>query len=191
MVFPDLASGNANPPFGFLGDQAAYQVPSGKPVHAYRFGNALFTQSLYPGVNAVVSPIPGQGKTAPLAKGLGLSVAGAGVTGEGMGFGVPMVHYSDGWVYSRSTSTIDLSTATTTTWKRTYELDEIGIDEAHGYRPIQSRGRIEVTYTLDQTGVSIDMRVLRLAPGALEMGILNELSASFDDFADQVISKLS
>ena len=49
-VFPDLASGNANPPFGLLGDQAAYQVPDGKPVHAFRFGDGLYTQGLYPGV---------------------------------------------------------------------------------------------------------------------------------------------
>ncbi|HVD46774.1 MAG TPA: glycosyltransferase [Candidatus Limnocylindria bacterium] len=185
VVFPDLASGGVNPPFGLLGDQANYQVPSGKPVHAFRFGVGMYTQSLFLGVNAMMSPIPTLGKTAPLAKGLGLSVGGVAVTGEGLGFGVPMVHYSDGWIYSRSTTTIDLSTATTTTWKRTFEMDEIGIDEAHGYRPIQSRGRIEVTYTLDQTGISIEMRVLRLAPGAAEMGILNEQSASFDDFADQ------
>jgi hypothetical protein len=185
VVFPDLASGNANPPFGLLGDQATYQVPGGKPVYAFRFGDGMYTQALYPGVSAVMSPIPAQGKTASLAKGLGLNVGGAQVTGEGMGFGVPMVHYSDGWVYSRSTSTSDLSTATSTAWKRTFELDEIGVDAAHGYQPIQSRGRIEVTYTLDQTGVSIDMQVIRLAPGYTEMGVLNEQSASFDDYADQ------
>jgi hypothetical protein len=185
VVFPDLASGNANPPFGLLGDQATYQVPGGKPVYAFRFGDGMYTQALYPGVSAVMSPIPAQGKTASLAKGLGLNVGGAQVTGEGMGFGVPMVHYSDGWVYSRSTSTSDLSTANSTAWKRTFELDEIGVDAAHGYQPIQSRGRIEVTYTLDQTGVSIDMQVIRLAPGYTEMGVLNEQSASFDDYADQ------
>jgi hypothetical protein len=129
--------------------------------------------------------MPEQGKTASLAKGLGLRVAGVDVTGEGMGFGVPMVRYPDGWVYSRSTTTVNLSTATSTAWMRTFDLDEIGVDAAHGYEPIQSRGLIEVTYTVDQTGVSIEMRVLRLASGYTEMGILNEQSALFDDFADK------
>jgi hypothetical protein len=78
-----------------------------------------------------------------------------------------------------------LSTPSNAIWKRTFELDEIGVDAAHGYQPIGSRGRIEVTYTVDATGVLIDLRVLDLAPGYMEMGILNEQSASFDDFADQ------
>jgi hypothetical protein len=185
VVFPDLASGNANPPFGLLGDQATYQVPGGKPVHAFRFGDGLYTQSLYPGLSAAISPIPAHGKTASLAKGLSLRVAGVDVSGEGLGFGVPMVHYPDGWVYSHGTSTIDTSNARTTAWKRTFELDRIGVDSAHSYLPIASRGSIEVAYTLDPRGVSVEVRVLRLAPGYTEMGILNELSASFDDFADR------
>jgi hypothetical protein len=183
-VFPDLASGNASPPFQALGDQKTYQVPNGKPVYAYRLMEDPSMQSIYPGVSAAIPLIPAQGKTASLAKGLGLRVAGVDVTGEGMGFGVPMVHYTDGWVYSRSTSTVSLFTANTAAWKRIFELDEIGVDAVHGYRPIQSRGRIEVIYTVDQTGVSIDVRVLSLAPGYTEMGILNEQSAVFDDFAD-------
>jgi hypothetical protein len=100
-----------------------------------------------------------------------------------MGFGLPMVHYADGWVYSRTASTIDVSTGNNTSWKRTFNLDEIGVDEAHGYRPIASRGRIEVTYTVDTTGVLVEMRVLDLAPGYKELAVLNEQSAAFDDFA--------
>jgi hypothetical protein len=129
--------------------------------------------------------MPAAGKTAPLAKGLALHVNGFDVTGEGMGLGVPMVHYPDGWVYSRSVTTIDLSTDAGTTWKRTFELDEIGVDAASGYRPIASRGAIEITYRVDSIGVFVELHVLRLAPGYSEMGILNELSASFDDFADR------
>jgi hypothetical protein len=129
--------------------------------------------------------MPSRGKTAVLAKGLTLRVAGVDITGEGMGFGLPMVHYADGWVYSRSTSVVDLSTAGLTIWKRTFNLDEIGVDAAHGYHSIASRGRIDATYTVDPTGVSVEVRVVDLAPGYLELGILNEQSAAFDDFADQ------
>jgi hypothetical protein len=104
-----------------------------------------------------------------------------------MGFGVPIVHYADGWVYSRTVTTVDLSTTTHAIWRRTFALDEIGGDKAHGYafEPIASRGSVEVTYTVDSTGVSVAVRTLRLAPGYTEVGILNEQSATFDDFADQ------
>jgi hypothetical protein len=180
-VFPELAMGKPAPPFQSLGDQRSYQLPRGKPVYAYRLGAS--SQSIYPGVSAVISPMPAQGKTAVLAKGLALRAGGIDITGEGMGFGSPMVHYPDGWVYSRTAGTIDLSTESTTVWKRTFNLDEIGVDEAHGYQPITSRGRIEVTYTFDRTGVLVELHVLELAPGYMEMGILNEQSAAFDDFA--------
>jgi hypothetical protein len=183
-VFPDLATGKASPPFEPLGDQS-YSVPSGKRVYAYRLGAALTAQSIYPGLTALIAPMPAQGKTAVLAKGLALKAAGVDITGEGMGFGLPMVHYADGWVYSRSSTTIDLSTAGKTIWKRTFNLDEIGVDAAHGYRPITSRGSIDVTYTVDPTGVLVEVQVLDLAPGYKELGILNEQSAAFSDFADR------
>ena len=183
VVFPDLAMGRPSPPFRSLGDEAHYNVPHGKPVYAYRLRAAFGDQPIYPGLSAVISPMPAQGKTAVLAKGLALRSSGADVTGEGMGFGLPMVHYSDGWVYSRTSNTIDVSTDSGTIWKRTFNLDEIGVDEAHGYQPIGSRGRIEVTYTLNASGVLVELRVLNLAPGYMELGILNEQSAAFDDFA--------
>ena len=62
-----------------------------------------------------------------------LRAGGADIAGEGMGFGAPIVHYPDGWVYSRTATTIDLSTPTTAVWKRTFTLDEIGGDALHGY----------------------------------------------------------
>ena len=114
-----------------------------------------------------------------------LEVAGGEVAGEGMGFGVPIVHYPDGWVYSRTATTVDVSTATSTVWKRTYQLDEIGGDAAHNYSfvPIPSRGAIEVTYTVDSTGVAVNVHVIQLDLGYTEIGILNEQSAAFNDFA--------
>ena len=184
-LFPDLASGHAAPPFEPLGEQAHYQVAGGKPVFAYRLGTALLTQSIYPGVAACIEGAPGEGKTAPLARGVVLDIAGTDVAGEGMGFGVPIVHYPDGWVYSRTATTLDVSTATGTVWKRTYQLDEIGGDAAHNYSfvPIPSRGSIEVTYTVDSTGVAVNVRPVRLDSGYSEIGILNEQSAAFNDFA--------
>ncbi|HEX9097979.1 MAG TPA: hypothetical protein VF956_00665, partial [Candidatus Dormibacteraeota bacterium] len=184
-IFPDLASGHASTPFGPLGEQARYQVPGGKPVYAYRFGTALLTQSIYPGVNACIEGAFGQGKTAPLAKGLVLEVAGHDAAAEGMGFGVPIVHYPDGWVYSRTATTDDLSTPTATIWRRTYDLNEIGGDAAHGYAfvPIASRGLLQVTYTIDTSGVAITVHVVQLTPGYTEVGILNEQSSAFNDFA--------
>jgi hypothetical protein len=186
-VFPELASGRPSQPFEALGQQSRYQVFGGKTVYAYRLGTALSQQSIYPGVDATIAPPSGQGKTTPLAKGVSLKVAGTSIAGEGMGFGVPIVRYSDGWVYPRSSATVDLSTPSSTAWKRTFELDEIGGDAAHGYSfvPIASRGAVEVTYTVDATGVSVAVRPLWLAPGVMQVGILNEQSAAFDDFADQ------
>ena len=185
-IFPDLAVGRPSPPFQSLGQQSSYQVPGGKPVYAYRLGAALSLQSIYPGLDATVAPTPGEGKTAALAKGVTLNAAGAGIAGEGMGFGVPIVQYGDGWVYSRTSTTVDLSTVTNAVWKRTFQLDEIGGDKAHNYlfQPIASRGAIEVTYTVDAAGVSVSVRTIWLAPGYSHVGILNEQSAAFDDFAD-------
>ena len=166
-VFPDLARGQATPPFISIGDQKTYQVSAGKPVYVYRLQPALSLEKV------------SQGKTAPLAKGMTLGAAG---TGEGMGFGVPIVQYPDGWVYSRSFTDVALSPSS---WQRTFQLDEIGGDNAHAYRfeTIPSRGEIVVTYTLDATGVSISARTVWLGPGYMQVGILNEQSAAFGDFA--------
>ena len=185
-LFFDLAAGRAATPFAPLGVQAQYTVPGGKKVFAYRFGPQLHTQTIFPGVNVGVESSAGTGKTAPLAKGLVLEVAGVDAAAEGMGFGAPIVSYPDGWVYSRTASTVDASTATTTVWVRTYQLDEIGGDVAHAYRfvPIASRGAVQVTYTIDATGISVDVKPLWLAPGHSRVGILNEQSAAFNDFAD-------
>jgi hypothetical protein len=184
-LFPDLAVGHATPPFAPLGEQAQYQISGGKPVYAYRIGAELQTQSIYPGVAACIEGGPGPGKTAPLAKGVVLEVAGRDSSGEGIGFGVPIVHYPDGWVYPRTATTIDMSSPTMTAWQRTYQLDEIGGDASRNYsfEPIVSRGVIEVTYTIEPTGMSVRVRVVTLQPGFIEAGILNEQSAAFNDLA--------
>jgi hypothetical protein len=186
VLFPDLASGRPGPPFAALGEQLRYQVSGGKTVYAYRLGAALSRQSIFPGIDASIEPIRGIGKTSPLAKGVTLRVRGVDAAGEGVGLGVPIVRYDDGWVYSRTSTTVDLSTPSAAVWKRTFLLDEIGGDASHGYSfvPIASRGAVDVTYTVDATGVSIVVRPVWLAPGFRQVGILNEQSAAFDDFAD-------
>jgi hypothetical protein len=137
-------------------------------------------------MTAVLSTGDGQGKTTPLAKGLQLRAAGVGITAEGMGFGAPIVNYRDGWVYSRTVGSEDMSSPTRVVWKQTFVLDEMGGDAAHAYAfvPIQSRGTIEVVYGIEPAGVSVSVRVVDLAPGYTQIGILNEQSAEFDNFAE-------
>ncbi|HLZ94141.1 MAG TPA: glycosyltransferase [Candidatus Dormibacteraeota bacterium] len=185
-VFPELASGRSAPPFELLGDQRFYEAPGGKTVFAYRLGAALDQQVLFPGVDAAIRPAPQEGKTSPLAKGVTLVVGGQSVAGEGIGFGVPIVHYSDGWVYSRTASVLDESAGGRAVWRVVYDLDEIGGDASHGYAfvPIPTRGRIAVMYTVDSSGISIAISPLRLEPGYDQVAILNEESAAFDNAAD-------
>jgi hypothetical protein len=185
-LFPDLASGHASPPFGPIGKEAQYQVAGGKPVFVYRFG-VLQTQMVYPGVSACIEGTIGEGKTAHLAKGIVIEVSGIDSAGEGMGFGVPVVQYSDGSVYSRTATNRDLSTATSAVWERTYQMDEMGGDKINGYKfvPVASRGVVTVTYTVDATGVSISVSKVWLAPGYGAVHILNEQSAAFNDLAAQ------
>jgi cellulose synthase/poly-beta-1,6-N-acetylglucosamine synthase-like glycosyltransferase len=187
-VFPELASGTATPPFEPLGDQAFYQSPGGKQVYVYRTGAALGQQSLVPGITVAIDPAPRQGKTALLAKGCTLIVGGFSAAGEGVGLGVPIVRYADGWVFPRTATTIDLSTGSQTRWQRIFELDETGGDAlpggGFGFAPIASRGQIAVTYTVDGSGVTIEVQPLELEPGYTQVGILNEESGAFDDFAD-------
>jgi cellulose synthase/poly-beta-1,6-N-acetylglucosamine synthase-like glycosyltransferase len=168
-VFPELARGQAISPFVPLGEQALYQTRRGKPVHAYRMLAVLSLGDV------------AEGKTASLAKGMTM---GQTATGEGMGFGVPIVSYPDGWVYSSTSSTVEISSGV---WKRTFQLDTIGGDAPRHYQfvRIASRGAIEVTYALDANGVLIQVRTLWLAPGCTQIGVLNEQSALFNDFAAQ------
>jgi cellulose synthase/poly-beta-1,6-N-acetylglucosamine synthase-like glycosyltransferase len=166
-LFPELAHGQEVAPFASLGRQDGYQVTYGKPVYAYRLPPLLDLSGV------------AEGKSSPLAKGVTM---GPAATGEGMGFGVPIVYYRDGWVFARTATTVQVGPST---WQRTFELDEMGGDRAHNYAfvPVASRGEVQVTYAIDANGVTITVRPISLAPGYIEVGILNEQSAAFDDFA--------
>jgi hypothetical protein len=187
-VFPSLAAGEATPPFDPLGDQSWYTVPGGKTVYAYRIGATLTQQPLYPGIAAAVLPIPRQGKTALLAKGLALTVAGTSACGEGMGFGVPIVQYADGWVFPSTSQTIDLSSSGQAIWRRIFVLDQTGGNAQPGgafdFQPTQARGRIEVTYSVVGGVISVSVRPIDLQPGYTQVAILNEQAGAFNDFAD-------
>ena len=156
-LFPDLASGHATAPFGPLGEQARYRVAGGKPVYAYRLGTALMTQSIYPGVDAVISTHPVRARPRCWPRARGSEVAGKGAAGKGWDSASrSCTTPTDGSTRAqRRPSTSRKGPATV--WKRTYQLDEIGGDAAHNYSfvPIASRGAIEVTYTVDATGVAI------------------------------------
>ena len=188
IVFPELAAGAAAPPFEPMGNQALYQAPGGKTVYVYSLGAALNQEVLWPGVDAAIAPVPRAGKTALLAKGVSLTVMGQTCAGEGMGFGVPIVHYADGWVFPRTSTMVDLSGGGQAIWRVVYELDETGGNAVPGggfdFTPVTSRGRIAVTYTVDGSGITVDVQPLDLAPGYTQVAILNEESGAFNDFAD-------
>ena len=187
-VFPELARGAPDPPFEALGDERTYNAPGGKQVFAYSVGGPSDLQWILPDVYAAIQPAPQNGKTAQLAKGLTLTAGGRDAAGEGMGLGVPVVRYPDGWVFPRTSTTVDLSTSSQSVWRRTFELDEMGGDAVAGggfdFTPITTRGRIAVTYTVDASGITIEVEPLQLAPGYTQVGILNEESGAFNDFAD-------
>src|SRR5437773_233850 len=187
-VFPELARGAPTPPFGPLGQERSYQAAGGKQVYAYSVGGPRDLQAILPGVYAAIQPGQQDGKTAQLAEGVTLVAGVRDAAGEGMGLGVPIVRYPDGWVFPRTSTTVDLSTTTQSVWRRTFELDEMGGDAVAGggfdFTPVASRGRITVTYTVDASGITIEVEPLQLAPGYTQVGILNEESGAFNNFAD-------
>ena len=184
-VLPDLVRGRASAPFVDVGNEADYTVPGGKPVYVYELGNVA-PFAVAPGVQAQVrfDNQPASGKTAPLAKGAVLSVGGQEVAGEGMGFGVPIVQYPDGWHYAGHAAVTNVS-PTGVAWRKTFDLDTVGGDAAHGYRfqSAPSVGRVQVTYRVTAENINVEVRVLSLEPGVLKVGIYNEQSSAFDDFA--------
>ena len=186
IVFPGLAAGAPSPPFELLGDERAYNASGGKRVFVYRVGAMTDVQAILPGVEATIAPPTAAGKSAPLAKGVTLVVGGANAAGEGMGFGVPIVQYADGWVYPRTVSVTNLSTSTQAVWRCVFQLDEIGGDAAHNYAfvPVASRGSVEVTYTVDANGIAVAVRAISLQPGYTQVAILNEESSAFDNVAN-------
>ncbi|HLQ61129.1 MAG TPA: hypothetical protein VK131_04635, partial [Candidatus Acidoferrales bacterium] len=191
QVFPDLAAGRPEPPFRPLGDEQAYQAPGGKTVYAYSLSPPTWTVELAVGAAVSVVPPPAAGKTAPLAKGLVLLRGGQPLSGEGMGFGVPIVRYPEGWVYAGTAAVADVS-AQYPAWRKVFDLDTVGGDRAHGYlfQKAPSRGRIQVTYYVAGDLVRVEVLPLDLQAGWQEVVVLNEQSSAFDDYADAAETRL-
>src|SRR5207244_270263 len=89
-------------------DQARYNVSGGKAAYAYEAGASCRAEELFPGVEASMRPMPAAGQTSPPAKGVTLRVGSSVAAGEGMGYRVPIVHYTDGWLYSRTFADVEL-----------------------------------------------------------------------------------
>jgi len=187
-VFPDLVQGTPTAPFSTLGREASYTVPGGKRAFAYTLPPGRLCAWVTDSVLAEIDPAeqPRVGKTSPLEKGVVLETPADAIAGEGLGFGVPIVHYPDGWIYSQTATTVDLSASGNAAWSKVFELDLAGGDSAHSYRfvPVPSRGRIEVTYRVSGGVVAISVRPLTLSSGYTQVAVLNEQSSGFNDFAD-------
>src|SRR5205085_436736 len=166
------------------------QAPGGKRAYAYTLDPAEYRALLFGDVYlcADVATQGGPARTAGLEKGLALELGNQEAVGEGVGFGVPVVRYPEGWYYSGTAETVDLSSGEQVVFRKTFSLDRVEqYDPATGarsYRPVPSRGRLEVTYTVDDGSVRVQARPLELAAGFLQVGLLNEQSAAFDNFAD-------
>jgi hypothetical protein len=187
QVLPDLVAGQVATPFVANGDESTYTVPGGKTVTVYDLG-PMRSRPLFDDVSVGLQfgQGPQRGKVAALTKGLVIERGGVDVTGEGMGLGVPIAHYPDGWHYPGSATVTDLSTPGATVWRKTFDLDTVGGDAPHGYRFVTapSVGRVQVTYRVSGGTIAVEVRALGLAPGLVEIDLLNEQSAAFDDYAD-------
>src|SRR5207248_1223427 len=122
-VVPDLAGGRATPPFLAVGGRSAYTVPGGKPVHVYELARPAFSLGGGVSLTTDAGAWPARGKTAPLAKGPVLARDGADLAGDGLGLGVPLARFSDGWWFPGAGSAFEVA-SDGTSWVREYDLDQ-------------------------------------------------------------------
>ena len=192
-VLAGPSRGVATPPFQELGEQGSYNPPGGKHTYAFRLPPQRFCAWLGPVALIDVDPAhqPATGKSARLEKGAILeNAAGAGLAGEGVGFGVPLVRYPDGDFFAGDAQTTDLSVAGAPAWRKVFDLDLSGADDDRAFVAAPSRGRIEVTYRVVGPALQVSVRALDLAPGYTSIVVLNEQSATFDDLADAGTTRL-
>ncbi len=191
-VFPGLVRGVPAAPFSPLGSEAAYTVPGGKRTFAYSLPPEPFRAWVTDSVLAEIDPAeqPRAGKTASLAKGLVLETVSGPVTGEGMGFVVPLVRYSDGDYFSGTATVVDISTAEQPGWVKTFQLDRLGVDSDRSFAAVPSRGQVVVTYLVSGGTVDITVSAPGLSPGFQQVVLLNEQSSRFDDFADATQTRI-
>jgi hypothetical protein len=193
-VLPDLMGGDPSPPFLPVGAPKQYVVPGGKDVHVYDLGRLVLVTPDGIGVTADQGAWPSRTKTAPLAKGPVLTARGQDAAGGGLGFGVPIARFPDGWWYAGPGSALQL-TPQNDGWTRTYELDLHETDDAAGhfvrFDPGLSHGQVRVTYRMQSGGrLAVQARVVRMSAGVQQVVLLNEESSAFDDYADPSATRL-
>jgi hypothetical protein len=187
-LFPDLASGSVATPFLRVGSERAYTVPGGKRVFVYGLGRGGAALGRGVSLAATGGDWPARGKTAPVARGPVLQVGGRDVAGEGLGFGVPIAHFSDGWWFA-APSEGSLGEMPKGGWMQTFQLTLHEVDDPSGrfvrFAPGPSHGTFEVTYQPElPRGFHVTVRLVGPpAPGLRQVVVLNEESAGFDDLA--------
>jgi cellulose synthase/poly-beta-1,6-N-acetylglucosamine synthase-like glycosyltransferase len=193
-VLPDLMGGEPSPPFLPVGASQQYIVPGGKDVHVYDLGRPVLVTPDGVGITTDQGAWPSRTKTAPLAKGPVLMAHGQDAAGGGMGFGLPIARFLDGWWFPGAGSPLQL-TPESDGWIRTYDLDMHETDDASGhfvsFDPGPSHGQVQVTYRLSgDGGLAVQVRVLRMSAGLQQVVVLNEESSAFDDYADPSATRL-
>lgn len=104
-----------------------------------------------------------------------------------MGIGVPIAQFADGWWYPGPDSLLEVA-SDGATWTKTFNLNRRKIDGGAGdflrVEPGVSHGRVRVTYRPEPDGLRVEVRAVAWATGLDQVVLLNEESASFDDYAD-------
>ena len=192
-VLPDLMAGASSPPFLAVGSPTEYAVPGGKDVHVYDLRRAVLVPADGIGVTTDQGAWPARTKTAPLAKGPVLQVRGQDAAGGGMGFGVPIARFADGWWFPGPSSQLEM-TPQGDGWTRTYDLTMREVDDPAGhfvrFAASPTHGQVRVTYRVRRGGLAVQVRVLGLAPGVQQVVVLNEESSAFDDYADGTTTRI-
>jgi hypothetical protein len=171
-----------------VGGERAYTVPGGKRVFVYGLGRGGAALGSGASLAATGGDWPARGKTAALARGAVLQVVGRDVAGEGLGFGVPIAHFSDGWWFA-APSNGSLKESPDGGWTQTFALTLHEVDDPSGrfvrFAPGPSHGTFEVTYLPELSrGFHVTVRMVGpAAPGLQQVVVLNEESAGFDDLA--------
>lgn len=190
-VFPSLTGGAGAAPFAPLGRESDYRIGGGKPVTAWYLPPEALDAPVAGAAWLCAHPSdqPRVGKVAALEKGPILELPGnkAVAAGEGMGFGVPIARYADGWVFAGDAVTVDVSSGDRVEWRKTYALDRLERLDAggrfQGFQAIPARAHVVVDYRLVGDHLEVVVEPGDLG-GAAEVSILNEASASFDNEAD-------
>jgi hypothetical protein len=188
-VFSELARGRGQPPFVPVSDSGALTVQGGKQVHLYKLRRPMLPLAEVVGASLTI----GQGnwpirtETTPLAKGAVIARDGIDAAGAGMGLGVPIARFADGWWYPGPDSPLEVALSDDA-WTKTFDLNRREIDDGEGrflrFEPGPSHGRVRVTYWPKPDGLRVEVRPLNWREGLEQVILLNEESAAFDDYAD-------